>query len=94
MYLFTRKFNWVGYGAVAVAYIEQLILIRLFLLIQYMNFSMSIFHNFYIQLKEIIFKNLVKDPKDSPLKVVIATVALGIGADLRHIAQIIHTPPP
>ena len=62
MYLFARKLNWVGYGAVAVAYIEQLILIRLFLLIQYMNFSMSIFHNFYIQLKEIIFKNLVKDP--------------------------------
>ena len=57
-----QKLNWVGYGAVAVAYIEQLILIRLFLLIHYMNFSMSIFHNFYIQLEEIIFKNLVKDP--------------------------------
>ena len=59
-----------------------------------MHFSMSIFHNFYNQLKEIIFKNLAKDPKDSPLKVVIATVALGMGADLRHIAQIIHAGPP
>ena len=46
----------------------------------------SIFHNFYNQLKESIFKNLAKDPKDSPLKVVIhvATVALGMGADLWH----------
>ena len=32
MYLFTRNFNWVGYGTVAVAYYEQLILIRLFLI--------------------------------------------------------------
>ncbi|XP_078327384.1 uncharacterized protein LOC144623107 isoform X2 [Crassostrea virginica] len=46
------------------------------------------------KLKEIIFKNLAMDPKDSPLKVVIATVALGMGADLRHIAQIIHAGPP
>ena len=27
MYLFSRKLNWVGYGAVAVAYIEQIVLI-------------------------------------------------------------------
>ena len=55
---------------------------------------MSIFHNFDNQLKEIIFKNLAKDPKDSPLKAVIITVALGMGANLRHIAQIIHAAPP
>lgn len=46
------------------------------------------------QLKDIIFKNLAKDPEDSPLKVVIATVALGMGADLRHVAQVIHAGPP
>ena len=27
MYLFARKLNWVGYGAVAVVYIEQIVLI-------------------------------------------------------------------
>jgi hypothetical protein len=37
---------------------------------------------------------LAKDPKESPLKVVIATVALGMGADMRHVAQVIHVGPP
>lgn len=37
------------------------------------------------QLKDIIFKNLAKDPEDSPL---------GMGADLRHVAQVIHAGPP
>ena len=51
---------------------------------------MSIFHNFYNQLKESIFKNLAKDPKDSPLKVVIATVAMGMGADLWHKGMAVY----
>ncbi|XP_061166052.1 ATP-dependent DNA helicase Q1-like [Saccostrea echinata] len=46
------------------------------------------------ELKDIIFKNLAKDPIESPLKVVIATVALGIGVDLRYVAQVIHACPP
>jgi superfamily II DNA helicase RecQ len=44
------------------------------------------------QLKEIIFTSLAKE--ESPLKIAIATVALGMGADLRHVARVIHAGPP
>lgn len=44
----------------------------------------------YKQMKNIIFNNLAKDP----LKIVFATIALGMGADLRHVLQVIHIGPP
>lgn len=37
---------------------------------------------------------MAKNPQDSPLRVVIATVALGMGADLRYVSQVIHAGPP
>lgn len=48
----------------------------------------------YKQMKNIIFNNLAKDPYESPLKIVFATIALGMGADLRHVLQVIHIGPP
>lgn len=48
----------------------------------------------YKQMKNIIFNNLAKDPHESPLKIVFATIALGMGADLRHVLQVIHIGPP
>ena len=46
------------------------------------------------QIKNTIFNNLARDPHESPLKVVLATIALGMGADLRHVSQVIHIGPP
>lgn len=48
----------------------------------------------YKQMKNILFNNLAKDPHESPLKIVFATIALGMGADLRHVLQVIHIGPP
>lgn len=42
----------------------------------------------YKQMKNIIFNNLAKDPH------VFATIALGMGADLHHVLQVIHIGPP
>lgn len=48
----------------------------------------------YKQMKNIIFNNLAKDPHESPLKIVFATIALSMGADLHHVLQVIHIGPP
>ncbi|KAL5022891.1 hypothetical protein ScPMuIL_002046 [Solemya velum] len=46
------------------------------------------------EVKKIIYTNLSTNPSESPLKIVIATIALGMGADLRHVSQVIHAGPP
>jgi superfamily II DNA helicase RecQ len=46
------------------------------------------------QTKSAIYKNIAKNPEESPLRVVISTVALGMGADLRHVKTVIHAGPP
>ncbi|XP_062621809.1 ATP-dependent DNA helicase Q1-like [Saccostrea cucullata] len=46
------------------------------------------------KLKDIIFKNLSKPPCESPLKLVFATIALGMGADLQHVERVIHVGSP
>lgn len=33
-------------------------------------------------------------PEKSPLKLVFTTIALGMGADLRHVVRVIHVGPP
>ncbi|KAL5016410.1 hypothetical protein ScPMuIL_005999 [Solemya velum] len=44
--------------------------------------------------KKIIYTNLSTNLSESPLKIVIATIALGMGADLRHVSRVIHAGPP
>ncbi|KAL5011219.1 hypothetical protein ScPMuIL_011696, partial [Solemya velum] len=46
------------------------------------------------KVKKIIYTNLSTNPSESPLKIVIATIALGMGADLCHVSQVIHAGPP
>ncbi|XP_046568615.1 ATP-dependent DNA helicase RecQ-like [Haliotis rubra] len=46
------------------------------------------------KIKSIILQNLAEDPANSPLKIVFATIALGMGADLRHVRRVINIGPP
>ncbi|KAL5020599.1 hypothetical protein ScPMuIL_002317 [Solemya velum] len=46
------------------------------------------------EVKKTILENLTKDPEESPLKLIFATVALGMGADLRHVTRVVHIGPP
>ncbi|XP_046561667.1 uncharacterized protein LOC124270684 [Haliotis rubra] len=48
----------------------------------------------YMQIKSIILQNLAEDPANSPLTIVFATIALGMGADLRHVRKVINIGPP
>ncbi|XP_056000395.1 uncharacterized protein LOC125670505 [Ostrea edulis] len=47
----------------------------------------------YEETKSVIY-NISKNPEESPLRVVLSTVALGMRADLRHVKTAIHAGPP
>lgn len=59
-------------------------------------FSLLLYSNVYLTDEEHNIQQLgiFKDPHESPLKIVFATIALGMGADLRHVSQVIHIGPP
>ncbi|XP_078324788.1 putative ATP-dependent DNA helicase RecS [Crassostrea virginica] len=88
--------DWVGYGFELA---HKILGIDMFVgnLQEAQNQRVAMFHSCIEQgemLKDIIFKNLMMSPEKSPLKLVFTTIALGMGADLRHVVRVIHVGPP
>ncbi|WAR08796.1 LOW QUALITY PROTEIN: BLM-like protein, partial [Mya arenaria] len=53
-----------------------------------------IFDTFCLQLKQMILDSLQKPPEHCSIRLVFASVALGMGADLQHVKRVIHAGPP
>lgn len=47
---------------------------------------------FYYQLRELIFHQISSE--DSPLRIILASSALGMGADFGRVERIVHAGPP
>lgn len=49
---------------------------------------------FFLQLKNLILTSLQKPEHQCHVKLIFASVALGMGADLRNVKRVIHAGPP
>jgi len=48
----------------------------------------------FFQLKEMILRKLQTPPETCCIRLIFASVSLGMGADLKHIQRVIHAGPP
>ncbi|XP_062599602.1 probable ATP-dependent DNA helicase RecS, partial [Saccostrea cucullata] len=93
--IFCVGINWVGYGY-GVA--QRILGDDMFEGAKNIkNARVMMFHSSigkYEETKDMIYKNISKHPNETPLRVVISTIALGMGADLRNVRTVIHAGPP